>query len=138
MSGLMSLTRMPTSGPRRLLVVGFGLLGIMSVVRLITGYDDLTSSGTIGAALRLTVPILLAGLAGLWAERVGILNIGIEGMMILGTWFGAFGAWKFGPWIGLLLAVLGGMLGGAIHAVATIRFNIDQVISGVVMNLLAL
>ena len=77
----------------------------MSVVRLITGYDDLTSSGTIGAALRLTVPILLAGLAGLWAERVGILNIGIEGMMILGTWFGAFGAWKFGPWIGLVLAV---------------------------------
>ncbi|MGA1724194.1 MAG: ABC transporter permease subunit, partial [Ilumatobacteraceae bacterium] len=138
MSGVISLTRMPTSGPRRLLVLGFGLLGIMSVVRLITGYDDLTSSGTIGAALRLTVPILLAGLAGLWAERVGILNIGIEGMMILGTWFGAFGAWKFGPWIGLVLAVLGGMLGGAIHAVATIRFNIDQVISGVVMNLLAL
>ncbi|MBL6620602.1 MAG: ABC transporter permease [Ilumatobacteraceae bacterium] len=138
MSDVISLTRMPTSGPRRLLVLGFGLLGIMSVVRLITGYDDLTSSGTIGAALRLTVPILLAGLAGLWAERVGILNIGIEGMMILGTWFGAFGAWKFGPWIGLVLAVLGGMLGGAIHAVATIRFNIDQVISGVVMNLLAL
>jgi ABC-type uncharacterized transport system permease subunit len=137
-SGVLSLTRMPTSGPRRLLVLGVGLLGIMSVVRLVTGYDDLTSSGTIGAALRLTVPILLAGLAGLWAERVGILNIGIEGMMILGTWFGAFGAWKFGPWIGLLLAVAGGMLGGAIHAVATIRFNIDQVISGVVMNLLAL
>ncbi|MGB0800675.1 MAG: ABC transporter permease subunit, partial [Ilumatobacteraceae bacterium] len=138
MSDRRALPGLPTSGPKRLIAVGLVLLGVMSIVRLITGFDDLTSSGTIGAALRLTVPILLAGLAGLWAERVGILNIGIEGMMILGTWFGAFGAWKFGPWIGLLLAVVGGMLGGAIHAVATIRFNIDQVISGVVMNLLSL
>ena len=121
----------------RLLTIGLSLVAIMSVTRLWTGFDNLTSSGTIGAALRLTVPIMLAGLAGLWAERVGILNIGIEGMMILGTWFGAFGAWKYGPWIGFLLAICGGSLGGLIHAVATIRFNIDQVISGVVMNLLA-
>ncbi len=121
----------------RLLSIGLSLVAIMSVTRLWTGFDNLTSSGTIGAALRLTVPIMLAGLAGLWAERVGILNIGIEGMMILGTWFGAFGAWKYGPWIGFLFAIFGGALGGLIHAVATIRFNIDQVISGVVMNLLA-
>ena len=122
---------------QRLGLIAFTLIAVMSVTRLSTGYDNLTSSGTIGAALRLTVPIMLAGLAGLWAERVGILNIGIEGMMILGTWFGAYGAWQFGPWIGLVLAVAGGMLGGLIHAVATIRFNIDQVISGVVMNLFA-
>jgi simple sugar transport system permease protein len=122
---------------QRLGLLALTLTAVMSVTRLTTGYDNLTSSGTIGAALRLTVPILLAGLAGLWAERVGILNIGIEGMMILGTWFGAYGAWQFGPWAGLALAVLGGMLGGLIHAVATIRFNIDQVISGVVMNLFA-
>lgn len=121
----------------RMLSIGLSLVAIMSVTRLWTGFDNLTSSGTIGAALRLTVPIMLAGLAGLWAERVGILNIGIEGMMILGTWFGAFGAWKYGPWIGFLFAIFGGALGGLIHAVATIRFNIDQVISGVVMNLLA-
>ena len=122
---------------RRVALIGITMLVLMSVTRVWSGYDDLTSSGTVGAALRLTVPILLAGLAGLWAERVGILNIGIEGMMILGTWFGAFGAWKWGPWVGLVLAVIGGMLGGLIHAVATIGFNIDQVISGVVMNLFA-
>ena len=133
----------PTSTPRRMskarriALMGLTIVAVMSATRLWTGYDNLTSSGTIGAALRLTVPILLAGLAGLWAERVGILNIGIEGMMILGTWFGAFGAWKWGPWVGLVLAVLGGMLGGLIHAIATIRFSIDQVISGVVMNLFA-
>lgn len=121
----------------RLAMMGISLVAIMSITRLWTGFDNLTSSGTIGAALRLTVPIMLAGLAGLWAERVGILNIGIEGMMILGTWFGAFGAWKYGPWIGFLFAIFGGSLGGLIHAIATIKFNIDQVISGVVMNLLA-
>ncbi|MGA0270800.1 MAG: ABC transporter permease [Ilumatobacteraceae bacterium] len=136
-----SISTPPTNialSPRmRLLSIGLSLVAVMSVTRLWTGFDNLTSSGTIGAALRLTVPIMLAGLAGLWAERVGILNIGIEGMMILGTWFGAFGAWKYGPWIGFLFAIFGGALGGLIHAVATIRFNIDQVISGVVMNLLA-
>lgn len=138
-----TIDAMPTATPRRLskaqrlVLMGLTIVAVMSATRLWTGYDNLTSSGTIGAALRLTVPILLAGLAGLWAERVGILNIGIEGMMILGTWFGAFGAWKWGPWVGLILAVLGGMLGGLIHAIATIRFSIDQVISGVVMNLFA-
>ncbi|MGA1698946.1 MAG: ABC transporter permease, partial [Ilumatobacteraceae bacterium] len=94
-------------------------------------------SDTIGASLRLSVPILLAGMAGLWAERCGVLNIGIEGMMIFGTWFGGWGAWQFGPWVGLMFAVVGGMLGGLIHAVATVRFNVDQIISGVVLNLLA-
>lgn len=131
-----SATRRLSRG-QRFLLLGVTMLALMSLTRVWTGYDDLTSSGTIGAALRLTVPILLAGLAGLWAERVGILNIGIEGMMILGTWFGAFGAWKWGPWVGLVLAIFGGMIGGLVHAVATIRFNIDQVISGVVLNLFA-
>jgi simple sugar transport system permease protein len=76
-------------------------------------------------------------MAGVWAERCGVLNIGIEGMMILGTWFGGWGAWQFGPWVGLVFAVLGGMIGGLIHAVATVRFNVDQIISGVVLNLFA-
>ena len=110
---------------------------IMSIVRIWSGEDSLTSSDTIGASLRLSIPILLAGLAGLWAERCGVLNIGIEGMMILGTWFGGWGAWQYGPWVGLLFAVIGGMIGGLIHAVATVRFNVDQIISGVVLNLLA-
>jgi simple sugar transport system permease protein len=110
---------------------------IMSIVRIWSGEDSLTASDTIGASLRLSIPILLAGLAGLWAERCGVLNIGIEGMMILGTWFGGWGAWQFGPWVGLLFAVVGGMIGGLIHAIATVRFNVDQIISGVVLNLLA-
>ncbi|MDP4642625.1 MAG: ABC transporter permease [Ilumatobacteraceae bacterium] len=128
---------MKLSRRARLLVLFAVPIALMSIVRLWSGEDGLTSSDTIGASLRLSVPILLAGLAGLWAERCGVLNIGIEGMMIFGTWFGGWGAWQFGPWLGLAFAVLGGMLGGLIHAIATVRFNDDQIISGVVLNLLA-
>ena len=121
----------------RAVVMAGTLFVLLSFTRLITSGDDLTSSGTVGTTLRVTTPILLAGLAGLWAERVGIVNIAIEGMIILGTWFGGWGAWKFGPWTGLLLAVIAGSIGGLIHAVAVVRFNVNHVISGVAINLFA-
>lgn len=108
---------------------------VMSVVRLVSGADGLTSSGTIGAALRLAVPIGMAGLGGIFAERVGVVNIGLEGMMILGTWFGAYGAYEFGPWWGLALGVVGGAIGGLLHAISTVTFNVDHIISGVAINI---
>jgi general nucleoside transport system permease protein len=123
--------------PQRILGAGLLVMFVMSVARVIADANDLTSSGTVAATLRLSAPLICAGLAALWAERVGIVNIGIEGMMILGTWFGALGAWKYGPWVGLLFGILGGSLGGLIHAVATVRFNVDHVISGVAINILA-
>ncbi|MEZ5215630.1 MAG: hypothetical protein R2705_00775 [Ilumatobacteraceae bacterium] len=126
-----------SKGRRTLLLAGVGVV-LLALTRVVTGADDLTSSGTVGTTLRLTIPILLAGMAGLWAERVGIVNIGIEGMMIMGTWFGAYGAWQWGAWAGLILAIVGGMLGGLIHAVATVTFNVDHIISGVAINLFAL
>ena len=81
---------------RRTVFLSLGFMLVLSVVRLITNANDITSSGTISSTMRVATPILLAGLAGLWAERVGIVNIGIEGMMIIGTWFGGYGAWKWG------------------------------------------
>ena len=71
-------------------------------MRAISGLPELTSSGTAGAALRLAVPIGLAALGGLWAERAGIVNIGLEGMLILGTWFGAYVGVSYGPWAGVV------------------------------------
>ncbi len=87
----------PGKGSRRislpvLLLIIAGVLVLTSVVRLITGADGITSTGQMSTALRLAVPIGLAGLGGLWAERAGVVNIGLEGMMILGTWFGAWPA----------------------------------------------
>ena len=123
---------------RMAVLLGFAGLFAMSVVASLTGAGELTGSGTFGAALRLAVPILLAALGGLYAERSGVINIGLEGMMIMGTWFAAWGSFTFGPWWGLILGVLGGALGGLLHAVATVTFNVDHIISGVAINILAL
>ena len=120
----------------RALVVTLGGVALLALVRIVTGTDDLTSAGTFGTAVRLTVPILLAGLGGLYAERCGIVNIGLEGMMILGTWFAAYGGVEWGAWQGVALGIVGGALGGLLHAVATVTFGVDHVISGVAINIL--
>jgi len=121
---------------RMLFLLGLVII-LLSAVRSFTGASDLTSSNTYGAALRLGVPILLAGLGGLYAERTGVVNIGLEGMMILGTWFGAWGGVEFGAWWGVVLGILGGAMGGLVHAVATVSFGVNQIVSGVAVNILA-
>jgi simple sugar transport system permease protein len=123
--------------PWILLLVAGGLIAL-SAVRAVTGAQDLTSAGQISAALSLAVPIGLAGLGGLWAERAGVVNIGLEGMMILGTFFGAWAGWQTDPWLGVLAGVVGGMFGGLLHAVATVTFGVDHIISGIAINILAL
>ena len=84
------------------------------------------------------MPIGLAGLGGLWAERAGVVNIGLEGMMILGTWFGAWAGYQWGPWTGVAFGIIGGALGGLLHAIATVTFNVNHIVSGVAINILAL
>ena len=58
--------------------------------------------------------------------------------MISGTWFAAWGAWMFGPWEGVILGVLGGAVFGLLHALATVTFNVDHIVSGVAINILGL
>ncbi len=87
--------------------------------------------------LILALPIAMAALGGLVAERAGVINIGLEGMMILGTWGAGFGGWHYGPWGALLGAVVGGALGGLVHALATVTFGVDHIVSGVAINLVA-
>ncbi|MEM7339677.1 MAG: ABC transporter permease [Actinomycetota bacterium] len=110
---------------------------ILATVQLVgSDTEQLTSVTTAQAMLRWCVPILLAGLGGLFAERAGVVNIGLEGMMILGTWFGAYGAFNFGPWWGIAFGLFGGALGGLIHAIATVSFGVDHIVSGVAINIL--
>jgi simple sugar transport system permease protein len=125
------------SGSNKTVLTAVFLFVLLAFVRTVTDASALTSSGTVGVAIRATIPIMLAGMAGLWAERAGIVNIGIEGMMILGTWAGGWAAWQWGPWVGLLVAIGGGTVGGLVHAVAVVRFNVDHIISGVAINILA-
>ena len=121
---------------RRLLLLAVGLLVVVSLVRVLTGANDITSAGTISAALALSVPIGLAGLGALWSERAGVVNIGLEGMLILGTWGAGFFGYQYGPWAGVAAAVVFGALGGLVHAVATVTFGVDHVVSGVAIILL--
>jgi simple sugar transport system permease protein len=134
------LQRLGTSDRRRTRIVIVALLAIlvMTIAELITGTSSLTSSSTAGAALRLAIPILLAGLGGLYSERSGVVNIGLEGMMIGGTWFAAWGAWSYGPWYGVILGIVGGAIFGLLHALATVTFNVDHIVSGVAINILGL
>ncbi len=117
--------------------LGIFMLSFVEALEADGGSMRLTSDSAASAMLRWSVPILLAGLAGLFSERAGVVNIGLEGMMILGTWFGAWGALQFGVWGGLLTAMVGGAIGGLLHAVATVTFNVDHIISGVAINLIA-
>ena len=112
----------------------------VAVLTVVQGFDDtdrLTAVTSSEAMLRWTVPIMLAGLGGLFSERAGVVNIGLEGMLILGTWFGAWGAINYGGWAGLVIGMLGGALGGLVHAVATVSFGVDHIVSGVAINVTA-
>ncbi|MEV6351753.1 ABC transporter permease [Streptomyces hydrogenans] len=122
--------------PWILLIVAAGLV-LFSLVRVISGADDLTSVGQVSGALQLAIPIGLAGLGGLWSERAGVVNIGLEGMMVLGTWFGAWAGYQWGPWTGVVVGLLGGAIGGLLHAIITVTFNVNHIVSGVAINILA-
>ena len=113
------------------------LVFVLASIRLITGASDLTSTGTASAALLLSVPIVLAALGGLFSERAGVVNIGLEGMMIMGAWAGGFIGSQHGPWAGLLGAVAFGSIGALVHAIATVTFGVDHVVSGVAINIIA-
>ncbi|MEV0678353.1 ABC transporter permease [Actinosynnema sp. NPDC050436] len=113
-----------------------GAVVLLSTTSYLTDVPQLTSTGTIQTAVRLALPILLAGLGGLWAERAGVVNIGLEGMMILGTWGAAWAGYQWGPWAALLSAAVFGALGGLLHAIATVSFGVNHIVSGVAINLL--
>jgi general nucleoside transport system permease protein len=122
---------------RAAIVVAIGV-GILAVTTTLTGQYQLTSSGTTQAAVRLLLPILFAALGGLWSERSGIINIGLEGMMILGTWGAAWAGFYGGPWAALVGGLVFGALGGVLHAIATVTFGVNHIVSGVAITLLGM
>jgi simple sugar transport system permease protein len=125
------------SGARRIWLAAAGLFVLLSVVRLVSGEDALTSSSVMTAALLLTSPLLLVALGGLFSERAGVVNIGLEGMMILGTWGAGYAGYQWGWGAAIVGGLVMGALGGLLHAVATVTFGVDHTISGVAINILA-
>ncbi len=133
------LTDLLTGGGRgrRVLWLATGVFLLVSAVRVVSGEQALTSSPTFSAALLLAVPIALVALGGLFAERAGVVNIGLEGMMILGTWGAGYAGYQWGWGAAVVGGIVLGAVGGLLHALATVTFGVDHVVSGVAINILA-
>jgi simple sugar transport system permease protein len=89
------------------------------------------------ATVRKSVPLIFASTGGFMAERSGVINIGLEGMMLIGAFSGAvISLYTHNPWLGLAGAAVAGGLAGLLHAAATITFRANQIVSGVAINML--
>ena len=96
-------------------------------------------SALFAAMLRYATPLLFAALGGVISERSGVINIGLEGMMLMGAFWGIWGGDVTGSWVlGLIIGLLSGVVLALIHAVWAITFRADQIVSGFSMNFLAL
>ena len=103
------------------------------------GILDVINLGLFAAALRMATPIVYAALGGIFSERVGIINIGLEGTMLTSAFAGVTVSFYTGnPWLGLIFAVVTGGLIGLLHAILTVRFFGDQIVSGTGINIFAM
>lgn len=114
------------------------LVGLMLTTSFLT-WGASGGSINVGGMLRImimrSIPIVLGALSGILCERAGIVNIAIEGMMITGALVGAIFASLFGLWNGALAAIIAGGLISIVHAVLSIKYKVDQIISGTIINI---
>ncbi len=95
--------------------------------------------GFIIATLVAATPLVLAGMGGVMSERSGVVNIALEGIMLTSAFAGyAAAVATHNLWLGVLVAIVAGMLIAALHAVLSIHFLVDQIVSGTVINILAI
>lgn len=115
--------------------VGFFILAFLTWA---AAGKSLNLAGLLVSTLGKSIPITLGALAGILSERAGVFNIAIEGMMLTGAMVGCLiGSVTHSLWIGMFVAVLSGGLIATLHAVLSIKYKINQIISGTVINILA-
>ena len=96
-------------------------------------------SGFLEAMVRMACPIMLASLGALFTARSGIINFAMEGIMIMGAFFGVYGSYLSGnPWVGALLGMLGGLAAAVVLGIMSITVKVDQVVAGTGINVLFL
>ena len=115
-------------------------LGIVATRSGVTNLERVfVWSALLAAMLRYATPLLFAALGGLFSERSGVINIGLEGMMLMGAFWGLWGAEVTGSWVtGLLIGMLSGVALALIHALFSVTFRADQIVSGFALNFIAL
>lgn len=122
-----------------MLSLGLGL-GVLVLAFLVwaTAGKSFSLTGMLSATVVRAVPIALGGLAGVLSERVAVVNIAIEGMLLAGAFTGALIGSLMGGWVGLAAAILVGGVFGVLLAALVVTYRMDQIIAGVVINLFVL
>lgn len=130
----------PTASRLRTLSLAVNSLGLVAVILVWASMGRrLEVLGILAQSIRLATPIAFGALAGVLCERCGVINIAIEGMMLSAACLGFIAAlYAQQVWIGVLAAMLAGAVIAALHAMLTIHWRVDQIISGTVINMLAI
>jgi len=135
-----------TRGARRvgLIAVAVGVVGIaLGVLATQSSNENLDLvfvwSALVAATLRYATPLTFAAIGGMFSERSGVVNIGLEGQMLIGAFFAIWGADVTDSWqLGLVIALLSGMALALVHAFFCIHLRADQIVIGTAINFLAL
>src|SRR5689334_12427993 len=91
--------------------------------------ENIFNLSLLASMIRLSTPLILAALGGMYSERSGVINIALEGIMLAGAFTAAaVTVFTHNPWVGMLAAMAAGLLVAAIHAVASIQFRANQVV----------